>query len=477
MRSRDAPTVDIDPHATTPWQRLHPLSPVVRAGRHLITVGVIILAGLVSSQNQHGDQRWDLIAVGVALVLGVVTWLVTRWRLVDGVLHIESGILNRKSSRYPLSRVQAIDIAQSGLARVLGLAELRLRMAGSSGGSGRLACLTLGNATRLRNELLAIARAERGELAATGQAPGSTPTAARGTGGAEDLGTGEPLVVTDTARLVVGTLTAGMGLIAVIVLAALIAGLATFPAAAKAVAAGGIWPIFGFAVGLWRRFNGDYRLTIHATDAGFQLRSGLVQTTSETISRDRIQLVRLRQPLLWRRFGWCRVEVELAGAKVKKENRAEGRVSRPLLAVGRLEVGRAIIAAVAPKAPECSLPPPRRAFWKAPLSKHLLAIGTNDRYVVSRRGRLGATTTWVPLAKVQSIRATEGPVQRRLGLTTLHLDAAGVRACATLQDRDAGEALELLARLPAQCAVCRNARAAARPAVVNPIERDRSGFA
>lgn len=80
-----------------------------------------------------------------------------------------------------------------------------------------------------------------------------------------------------------------------------------------------------------------------------------------------------------------------------------------------------------------------------------------------------ATTTWVPLAKVQSIRATEGPVQRRLGLTTVHLDVAGAGACATLQDRDTGEALELLTRLPAQCAACRNSRTGAE--VINQPDR------
>ncbi|OJY83947.1 MAG: hypothetical protein BGP23_15245 [Lysobacterales bacterium 66-474] len=469
MSGRGAPVIDADPHATTPWQRLHPLSPVVRAGRHLISIGLIILAGLVGSRHAHGDPRWELIAIGIAIVAGVVTWLVTRWRLVDGVLHIESGLLSRNSSRYPLNRVQAIDIAQSGLARILGLAELRLRMASGGGDTGRLACLTLEHATRLRNELLAIARAEREEPGESGRVAGSALAAAPGADIVEDPGTGEPLVVTHPVRLILGTLTAGIGPVAVIACVAFAIGLAMFPAAAKGIAAGGIWPIIGLAGALWKRFNGDYRLTIHATDAGFQLRSGLVQTTSETISRDRIQLVRLCQPLLWRRFGWCRVEVEVAGTKVKKENRAEGQVSRPLLAVGRLEIGKAIIANVAPGAPECSLKAPRRAIWKAPLSMRFLAIGSNQRYVAARLGRLRATTTWVPLAKVQSIRATEGPVQRRLGLTTVHLDVAGAGACATLQDRDTGEALELLTRLPAQCAACRNSRTGAE--VVNLPDR------
>ncbi len=455
MNAPHDPLVPVDPHATTAWQRLHPLSPVVRSGRHLLTIAIVVIAGLAGSNSHNGDPRWELVIVGLAIIAGVVTWLVTRWRLVDGVLHIESGYLRRSSSRYPLNRVQAIDIAQSGLARVLGLAELRLRMAGSGGDTGRLACLTLAHATELRDELLAIGRAERNELGESVPAAAPAAAAAPGTGPAAGIGTGAPLVVTDTVRLVLGTLTTGVGLAAVIVVAAFVVCLTVFPAVGSSIAASGILPVIGFAGVLWKRFNGDYRLTVHATDAGFHLRSGLVQTTSETISRDRIQLVRLHQPLLWRRFGWCRVEVEVAGGKVTRENRAEGRISRPLLAVGRLETGRTIVATVAPQAPECTRRPPGRAIWKAPLSMHFLAIGSNERYVVARRGRLGATTTWVPLAKVQSIRAAEGPVQRRLGLTTLHLDVAGAHACATLQDRDTGEALQLLAQLPDQCAHCR----------------------
>ena len=62
-------------------------------------------------------------------------------------------------------------------------------------------------------------------------------------------------------------------------------------------------------------------------------------------------------------------------------------------------------------------------------------------------GRLTRVTYWVPLAKVQSLRRVEGPVQRRLGLATVHLDTAGRGAHAALRDldrRDADAALEEL---------------------------------
>ena len=75
------------------------------------------------------------------LVSGVISWLVTRWQVADGVLRIETGLVRRQSRRFPLSQVQAIDVVQTGVARVLGLAELRLRMAGGDASGGRLASL------------------------------------------------------------------------------------------------------------------------------------------------------------------------------------------------------------------------------------------------------------------------------------------------------------------------------------------------
>jgi putative membrane protein len=50
---------------------------------------------------------------------------------------------------------------------------------------------------------------------------------------------------------------------------------------------------------------------------------------------------------------------------------------------------------------------------------------------------------------VQSVRWAQGPVQRRLGLATVHLDVAGRRVTASVQDRSVAEAAELLRRLPA----------------------------
>jgi putative membrane protein len=67
------------------------------------------------------------------------------------------------------------------------------------------------------------------------------------------------------------------------------------------------------------------------------------------------------------------------------------------------------------------------------------------------------TTDWVPLAKVQSIRRVEGPVQRLLHLATIHLDTAGRNVHALARDRDRQESAELIAELPVACQLARQA--------------------
>jgi membrane protein YdbS with pleckstrin-like domain len=52
----------------------------------------------------------------------------------------------------------------------------------------------------------------------------------------------------------------------------------------------------------------------------------------------------------------------------------------------------------------------------------------------------------------------QGPVQRRLGLASVRLDVAGKMVTASIQDRDAAEARDILRRLPDLARDARTAR-------------------
>ncbi len=423
------------------WHRLHPLSPVVRAGRRLLSIVIAVVALFLLNQHQEGGALvGDLVVVTLALVGGVVSWLVTRWQVADGVLRIETGLVRRQSLRFPLSQVQAIDVVQSGLARVLGLAEIQLRMAGADSSGGRLACLSRADAEQLRRRLLSMTRAP---AVATVALPDAASPA------------GEPVGAQETERLLfrvrpgrlagaIALSRAGAFAAIVIIAMALVAALTGQPGIVASFLPFGI----GIVLAVWRQFNGEFGTTVAAAPDGLRLRSGLVQTTAETIRPGRVQGVRLVEPLVWRAFGWCRLEVDVAGPRQRREDRSESQRLRALIPVGSRAEAEQMLGELLSARPAPSRRPPRSARWKAPLTYHFLAWGGDDRYVVASRGRVCRKTTWVPLEKVQSIRWLQGPFQRRLGLASVRLDVAGKRVTASIQDRDAAEAQEILGRLP-----------------------------
>ena len=430
------------------WERLHPLSPVVRGGRVTIALAIVLVPSLVGGRRAN-ETLYDLVAVGVITAFGFLSWLVTRWRVEGGDLRIETGVLRRRSLRFPLAQVQAIDIVRPGLARLFQVAELRLRMGGSSGGTARLAYLSQREVEPLRDRLLALAH---------GASAGVERPADAGEPEEEQV-----LAAVPTGRLIASVLISDVGFLAEALLVALVATAVFAPAAAAAAISGGaVWILAVFTL-VWRRFNQEYRLTVAAAPEGLHVRGGLVALTAETIRPGRVQAVRMVEPLLWRLFGWCRLEVDLAGRQRSKgEGRAQRRQLRAVLPVGGREIAEELLDRLVPDRPQAQSPPPRRARWKSPLRYRMLAWGRTETCVATTSGRLRRVRCWVPLEKVQSLRRVQGPVQRRLGLASVHVDTAGRGVHATLRDRDVAEADSAFAGL------AEGARAARRMAPSGP---------
>lgn len=426
------------------WERLHPLSPLIRAGRALIAVFFIVILPLLGA-GQRGSVANDLVHLGgiiLLLILGFISWLVTRWRVEGGVLRVDSGLIRRTSERFPLSQIQAIDTVRPGLARVFGVAELRIRLASGGGKAGRLAYLGDAEAETLRARLLAL----------THGVPEETPAPPE-----------RPLLTVPSGQLFVSILLTGTGLVLEVAILALIILAFVAPGVAGAAISAGAAGFFGLAVGFFRRFNGDYRLTVAEAPDGLRLRSGLVETSAETIPRGRVQAVRMVEPLAWRPFGWCRLEIDVASQKAKgRQDRAQAKAARALLPVGSRAQAGWLMGSVFSDLPVERAVPPARARWKSPLRYRFLAWGANDRYAVTTSGRVRRVTDWVPLAKVQSVRRVEGPVQRRLRLTSIHLDTAGRRVHAVLRDRGRDEGARLMVDLPERCRRARREEGATR---------------
>ncbi|MBO0870165.1 MAG: PH domain-containing protein, partial [Micromonosporaceae bacterium] len=87
-----------------------------------------------------------VVLVG-ALVLSVVSWLVTGYQLVGRELRVSEGLLFRRQRAIPLERLQAVEVVRPVLARLAGLAELRLEVIGARRAEAPLSYLTLREAT------------------------------------------------------------------------------------------------------------------------------------------------------------------------------------------------------------------------------------------------------------------------------------------------------------------------------------------
>ena len=427
------------------WHRLHPLSPVVRSGHGVLALLAVV--GIAGSPALDRGSHWFDLAVPVAApitaaVVAVIGWLVTRWRLDGVTLRIETGLLRRDSQQLPIARIQAVDVVRPVLARALGLAELRVRLAGSGDDDGRLAYLTEQAAMDLRAYLLA---------AHHGLDP-ATPEPA------------ERIAVTVPAgRLIGSVVLSTTGTAGVVVVAGLI--LSAVSAIGTAAVAGTlVWWLISFVPLAWRRVAAQYGFTVAHSPDGIRIRRGLLGTVAETIPVPRVQAVRMVEPLLWRPVGWCRLEVDVAGSPGREDGGA--RMRKALLPVGRRDEAAFLLRMVA-GCPPVLTRPPRRARVKEPLSYHNLAAGHDDVLAVSVTGRLRRITTLVPLEKAQSVRLVQGPLQRRLGVATVHVDAAG-QVRAEFRERPQAQARLLVDEL---AALSRSARRSVLQAasVVPPV--------
>ncbi len=402
------------------WQRLHPLTPVARIGRLLPALVLLAFVSVVHSNVENRTAETDylvLLTLGSA-VYGYVHWMVTRWRFEGETLRIDSGLIRRDSRRLPLARIQAVDIVRPLLARLLGVSEVRVRLAGSGSTDGRLAYLSEAQAAQLRMVLLAAHHEP--------EVPASSNT-------------GLPMATVTTGRLLGSVL---LSLVSVI-LVGTVAALSTLDqfAPRDAAAATGFLAVYLLSVAgiVWRRLSGQYAFVAVEGPEGVRISRGLLQTISETVPYPRIQAVRQVEPLLWRPFGWCRLEVDVAGATARNQ-RGEGTsvVRKALLPVGSQQDAWHLLARLLGGPNPVRTPPPTRARLKAPLSFHFLSAGHDGAHAVCVTGRINRTTTWVPLEKTQSVRRVQGPWQRPLGLATVHVDVAGRRTRAEFRDREVG---------------------------------------
>ncbi|MFJ4775603.1 PH domain-containing protein [Streptomyces sp. NPDC088762] len=429
-----------DPGAPAGERRLHPFTPLRRAWVPIAaTVGVVAQQG-----DRAGEWIGSLSALlrvaalaGLVLVFGLygfLSWWFTHYAVTDTELRIRTGLLFRRTAHIRLDRIQAVDVTRPLLARLTGVASLRLDVIGTEE-KDQLAYLSEQEAVALRAELLARAAGfAPAEAVRLGEAPER-----------ELLRVGpRDLAVSLLLNLGVLAAVAG-GLTAPVV----VWWVSSNPWAALATLLpmlGGVW------AGSAGRFLAEYDWTVAESPDGLRLDHGLLDRAHETVPPGRVQTVRIVEPLLWRRRGWVRVELAVAGSK-----------NEVLVPVASRAAAYGVIGRVLPGVDLAALSfsgsPGAGSRWVVPVWWKGYGLAVSPDVFAARHGRLCRRTEIVPHAKVQSVRLTQGPWERARGLADVHVDT-GANGTVTARLRAAPEAAALL---HAQAARSRTSRATARP--------------
>lgn len=429
-----------------PRQRLHPLSPALHGAKSL----VVVIAGLSWSTLSRVGFGWFAAMVVVlalgATVLSVISWYNTGYHVVGRELRVHEGLIWRRTRAIPLERLQAVEVVRPLLAQLTGLAELRLEVVGGGKTEAPLAYLGVAEATALRQRLLAAAGRAPETVAPAAGAPAAPAPTERWLHTVRN----EDLLVSQLLTPQAFLLPFGL---AFVVVQFLSEGSWSFIAVASTLTA-----MAGVLLQPARRVLDDWSFRLDRDGDALRIRNGLLETRVQTVPLNRVQTVGVTWPLLWRMKGWLRLRLEVAGysaAEPDDRNRPDR-----LLPVGDARTGEQIVAEVLPGVRVSGLPmtlPPRRARWLRPLSRSAVGAGLDDLVFAARSGLLTRQLTIVPYARIQSVRVTQGPAQRRLRLATVHADTAGGSGAAA-HDRDLAEAWELAAELSARSHAARHRR-------------------
>ncbi|MBW5421964.1 PH domain-containing protein [Streptomyces sp. BG9H] len=421
-------------------RRLHPVTPLRRAWAPFA-----VLVGWAVHDPNGTQQRLSALTtttllLGSAAVLiggaayGFLSWWFTHFAVTDTELRIRTGLFFRRTAHIRLDRLQAVDVTRPLLARIAGVAKLKLDVVGAEK-KDELAYLGERDATELRAELLA-------------RAAGFAPEKAREVGEAPVRG----LLHVQPRMLAFSLMLTGAPWVMLVA--------ATVVPTVLWFATHNLWtvlatglPILGGAfASSGGRFIKEYDWTVGESPDGLRIDHGLLDKAHETVPPGRVQTVHIVQPLLWRRYGWVRVELDVAGS-----------ANTVLVPVAPRELAEAVIARVLPGArvpePAELSRPPARAAWCVPLWWKGYGLVVTDAVFAARHGLLKRRLSLVPHAKVQSVRLSQGPWERYKGVADVRVDT-GANKTVTARLRPAEEAATLL---HSQASRSRTGRDRARP--------------
>lgn len=446
-----------------------------------------------------------LVALVISAVSVFAKWLIwSRFRYGVGErdIVIESGIMSRNRRSIPFNRIQDVDIERSMLARLFGLAKVKVETGAGGKDEGVIDSVTLAEADRLRAAVRAWREAaplSHAPEAAEGQPPLVPPPAP------PPLQKARLLFAMDTRRV----LLFGLFNFSLFYIASVFALLQTFdnllpfdiydPArwmglaerhladrfTAPAIAAVLVLAVLlGIVAGLARTVARDHGYRLSLEGGRFRRERGLFTRSEAVIARKRVQLARVSTGPFRRGFGWYGLHFQTLGAASDASGlqpaapfatRAE---IEPILAetaplrlppppalqmVSSRHVVRAMMLPMVPALAavlisSLFIPPALYGLALLPLIGAAAALERRfHRYALDgellfiTRGMWKQQLWVVPVTSAQAISVSRSWLQRRLDLASVAIDTAGAPSLhgARIVDLRHAAARELAAQIAA----------------------------
>ena len=469
-------------------QRLHPLTMLLRVAASLPALLLLLVPTFTNPSSQNFLSLGMMVLYGLlALPAIVLQYLRFSYRITPKQIVIQQGVFNRQNRSIPIERIQNIQVERNLLARLVGIAKVKIETAGSSGTEGTLEYVGLDQAHEIRRLIRSIQRGQTGaETAEADDADAPASAEPDFAVPSETLYTLSFLRVLQSGAfrfsllyialifsvlqffdpdVILNWFLVSRGTIEGYTETALrhpaIAGLATVVVAA----------FFGWISGIFIHLNRYYGFELRLEEGKLRKRHGLFTVSEGTIPLEKVQTLILKTNPVMRAFGFFELEVQTVGINVDEQGH---RVIAPFakrerilelaqqvrtfdlpdtftsvspLTIRRTFVRFTVVLAVAASVgayfwPASWLHPmdvalPWWSFVLVPLiAAYAVLRYRNHGYQVQedgfyvRRGVFSHYVWVIPTEKNHVFYTTATVFQRRLGLKTLFVDTAGAASFA-----------------------------------------------
>lgn len=409
----------------------------------------------------------------LAIVGGVVSYLVTRFGIVGGSLIVTKKGIWRQERTIPLERIQNVSITQGFLERILGIATVKVETASGTGVEANLKSLSLADANLIKHELLRTKSVASTEVQ---QAPPAVYKAEFKDVALAGALQNRALIVMAT---ILGVFGQGLddlakGVIDGIERSRVIEAAEGNPALAGVVTMVGglLFLLVGWVLSILYAVFIYFGFKVVRTDRGLQVSYGLVNTLETVIPIKRIQSIQTRASWLFKLFGYNQLFVQSIGGHHSgaqgQQHVATGQtlvapICRPAVlrtlirlinpaldvdqvaffASDRFMRTRSIvrsciffgIIAIALSVAKARHLDPRVFATLATVSGLFFVAAVIGAFLAYRRqgyahtpdafmvcsGTLGQNVSMIPIGNVQAVSLESGWIQRRRGLVDLHV--------------------------------------------------------